>query len=493
MQSGCAVTGFISPVADFAIEVADRALHLSWQMRDTADVDGYKIYRADSLGAGFSLIDSTTGRLFIDSDLQNSHQYYYRISAINISGREGSHSSTASGMPNLYSVVVNNGQNSTNSRTVNLTMVAPATTQLMRIANTADFGGSAWEIYTASRQWLLAASAGLKTVYVMFRDANGNNTAGYLSDDITLEILPYQYSIAVNNGALYAYSRNVTLTLSAPAGTSYMKISTNPNFASVNWENYIASKNWFIDSQTGNNGDTVVFYARFQDQNRDSVAVQASDSIALAFANPVELFPVNQQPDQYRTVSLSWTPSLSTDFRSYRIFRSLGTASVDTLVGSINAIATTSFIDSVSLVSLPDTISRQIYYMIRFYSTFDDSSDSDTIRVSLRNNQPPAINCFVSNVSYNTDTTHHITNMSATLGWSRSEITDFSHYVVYESTSPSSGTARPTAYLYDRATLSFAIAKNNVDTLAVFHYWLKVFDQGGQSSAFSQPDSVRRR
>lgn len=481
----------VAPI-DLVISVADRALHLDWQPGNDSQIEQYRIYRGDSLNATFIVIDSSLADSYVDNNLTNNRLYFYQVCAVDSAGRSGSRSVIAWGAPNLFSISINGGDNITNSREVTLNMVAPADCQYMMVANTNDFSGSQWESFAATKSWILTPEAGIKTVYALFRDAYGNTTSGALSDNITLQLLPYQYSISVENGAIYSYSRDVTITLAAPPGTSFMKISTNPSFSGAQWETYSVSKNWHIASPF-DNGDLVIFYARFRDQNQDSVAAQPTDSITMAFADPVNLFRVNQSPDQYQVVNLNWTATRSEDFQSYRIFRRRGSAAVDTLIANITTSTTTTYMDSIGLINLPDTITQPVYYMVRFISVYGDSSDSDTIRVNLKNTQPSVISCFVSNISYARDSVGHVTNLTATLGWSRSEIIDFANYVLYENTVPSSSSARPISFIYDRGELSYDIVKNNVDTTMVFYYWLKVFDLGGQSSQFSAPDSIRRR
>lgn len=481
----------VAPI-NLVVTVADRTLHLDWQPGDVSEIERYRIYRGDSLNAAFIVIDSSTDNTYIDDNLVNNRLYFYQVSAVDSAERSGSRSAIAWGAPNLFAVSINGGDSLTNNREVTLNLVAPADCQHMMISNSNDFAASQWESFAASRSWMLTADAGDKTVYAMFRDAYGNTTSGTISDNIMLQLLPYQYSVDVEDDAIYAYSRNITLTLIAPSGTSFMKISTNPSFAGAQWETYSGSKNWHIGSQI-DNGDLVIFYVRFRDQNQDSVAVQATDSITMAFADPVDLFRINQPPDHYQTIDLSWTATRSEDFQSYRVFRRRGSAAVDTMIANITSSTTTTFTDSLALTNLPDTTTQPIYYMVRFVSVFGDSSDSDTIRVNLKNTQPPAVSCFVSNVSYVRDTIQHVTNLTASLGWSRSEITDFANYVLYENTAPVSGTAHPISFEYDRSVLSYDIVKNNVDTTRVFYYWLKVSDLGGQSSQFSAPDSIRRR
>jgi hypothetical protein len=477
---------------NLVIAVADQSLQLTWEAGDNSTIDRYRIYRGDSLTATFSLIDSSETANYTDANLLNGRLYYYQVSAVDTLNRSGERSAIAWGAPNLYAVIINDGDSTTNSRDVTLTLVAPATSLYMRIANTADYAGSSWESFVSTKAWVLPQGAGSKTVYAMFRDSYGNSTTGSYSDNILLQMLPYQYSISAEQDALFAYSRDIALALTAPSGTSFMKISTDANFAGAEWEAYSASKNWHVSSGI-DNGELVIFFARFRDQNLDSVAVQASDSITMAFADPIELFPVIQPFDHYQTINLSWTATRSEDFQSYRVFRRRGSAAVDTLISNIASSSTTTYLDSIGLSNLPDTTTQSVYYMVRFLSAYGDSSDSDTIRVNLKNTQPTAISCFVSNVNYVPDSAHHVTNMTATLGWSRSEISDFTSYIVYENTSPTSGTAHPVSYIYDRTDLSHDIVKNNVDTTRVFYYWLKVSDQGGQSSQFSAPDSVKRR
>jgi|GEM_PF-2454078 hypothetical protein len=477
---------------NLVITVADQALRLNWLPGDDSEIVRYRIYRGDSLNAVFTAIDSSSVNSYVDRNLLNGKLYYYQISAVDSAGRSGKRSAIAWGVPNLFSISINGGDSLTYNREVTLNMAAPEGCRYMMVANSSDFSGSNWESFAATKSWLLTSGAGIKTVYAMFRDAQGNATSEALSDNITLQTPAYQYTISAEDGAVYAYSRDINLTLSAPTGTSFMKISTNPNFAGAQWEPFSTSKNLHLDNHIAN-GEIAFFYARFRDQNQDSAAVQASDSIITAFADPVDLLEVIQPLDQYQTINLNWTPTRSEDFFSYRIYRRRGSAAVDTLISNITNATITSYTDSIGLTNLPDTITQPIYYMVRFISTYGDSSDSDTIRVNLKNTQPPTISCFINNINYVRDTVQHVTNLTATLGWSRSEIPDFADYMVFENTSPSSGSARPVSFIYDRGSLSYDIVKNNVDTTLVFYYWLKVRDLGGQQSQFSAPDSIRRR
>jgi len=474
-----------------AISIGDHSIVLRWQVPDTTDIAHYRIYRADSVGEALTLFDSTVSRIYADSNLTNGRQYYYQLSSVSDLGRESQRSRVVSATPNLFSILIENGVEEINTRSVVLTLVAPPTTTLMRIANDVSFVGTSWEPFAASKQWLLTSGAGVKRVYAYFRDSDGVMMTEPVVDSLTYVIRPHEFTVLVNGGDIRTYSRSVSLRIAAPPGTGFMKISTDSAFAGAVWEPFAANRDWVLGQTEAQNRDMVRFRVRFLDSAYDSIAVQAVDSIVAAFADPVDLFPVFLPDDYYRVVNLRWSVSRSEDFLRYRLFRSRGLTSVDTLVVEISDINRNTFNDSLNLGALPNSTPVNISYMVRFYSEWGDSSDSDTITVSLRNTQPGAITCYVSHASFQQDTTTGRFNLEAAIGWSRSAIPDFSHYVLYENTAPNSATSRPIAFVYDSESTSVELTRNNIDSTTVFYYWMRVFDQGGQSSAYSQPDSIR--
>jgi len=475
--------------SNIIVEVGDRFLYLTWDIADSSDIAKYRVFRADSIYGSYSLIDSSETADITIGNLSNGRPYFFEVAAVNTVGVEGRKSAAGYGTPNLYSLIINEGNPQTDSRNVILMMVAPGYTSLMRVANDSLFSQSSWEPFSDTKPWLLTADNGPKTVYVMFRDGDGNTTHDLVSDNITYEMLDYQYSITVNGDAELAFSRDVEIQIIAPSGTSYMKISNSPDFSNAQWEGFSTVKQWHIPSMTAVNRDTVGFYALFRDSNGDSVSIEAVDSIILAAADPVELLPIYQQPDNYQTVLLQWSRTFSADFYGYRIFRSRGSASPDSIIGNLFDESQTSYSDNLNLTDLPDETPDSIYYMLRFYSVYDDSADSDPVLAVLRNNRPPTLFSFINDINYDIDTLTGI-DVTATFGWSRSEIHDFAHYVIYENTSLDTITAVPIYFEYEQGLLSYGINKNNVDTLDVYYYWLKVFDLGGQASGFSAPDSV---
>ena len=89
-------------------------------------------------------------------------------------------------------IVINNGENITTNTTVSLKLNAASSTSgindvtQMMISNDSAFLGSIWETYSTTKTWMLAVEAGLKTVYVKFRNA-ADIVSSAFSDDITLQ------------------------------------------------------------------------------------------------------------------------------------------------------------------------------------------------------------------------------------------------------------------------------------------------------------------
>ncbi len=66
-------------------------------------------------------------------------------------------------------------------------MVAPVTTTYMLIGNDSLFSNSSWESFVLSRTWILEPGDGSKTVYVKFKDQDGNESFSFYQDEIILD------------------------------------------------------------------------------------------------------------------------------------------------------------------------------------------------------------------------------------------------------------------------------------------------------------------
>ncbi|MBU1289633.1 hypothetical protein KKG85_00050 [Patescibacteria group bacterium] len=88
--------------------------------------------------------------------------------------------------PPTASLLINDGDVYASSVRVNLSLFAKNAIQ-MAISNSDDFSGISWEDYQTSKIWFLPEGDGAKTVYVIFRSAQGGVSKA-ISDSIILDI-----------------------------------------------------------------------------------------------------------------------------------------------------------------------------------------------------------------------------------------------------------------------------------------------------------------
>ena len=77
------------------------------------------------------------------------------------------------------------------------------------------------------------------------------------------------FGLTINQAALFTNSPEVTLTLSAPAGTSEMQIANDGGFSGADWEPYAATKPWTLITY-GNQVLPRTVYARFRNGGQTS-------------------------------------------------------------------------------------------------------------------------------------------------------------------------------------------------------------------------------
>jgi len=181
------------------------------------------------------------------------------------------------------SISINSGAATTTSPTVTLTLSAADTgsgVSKMRLSND-NANWTAWEDYSAARQWNLTPGDGAKTVYVQFRDRHMNRSATY-SAGIQLLGVPPSGTVLINSGASYSMSASVVLSLSAsgPSGVAEMRLC-NSGAAWGDWQTYATSKTWPLAPGDG----TRTVYAQFRD-SFGRVSATAVDSILVDSTAP---------------------------------------------------------------------------------------------------------------------------------------------------------------------------------------------------------------
>jgi len=153
----------------------------------------------------------------------------------------------------------------------------------MRFSNDgADW--SAWETVAATKGWTLAAGDGEKTVYVQFSDVAGN-VSGSVSAGIFLDTVAPTGSVAINGGASFTNSAEVTLNLAAsdpdPAsGVDVMRFS-NDGTTWSSWQSLAAGTTWTLAAGDG----AKLVRAQFRDKAGNPFTA-SSASITLDTAGP---------------------------------------------------------------------------------------------------------------------------------------------------------------------------------------------------------------
>jgi len=199
------------------------------------------------------------------------------------------------------SIIINNGDTSTNSTLVTLTLSADGATE-MCFRNGATVTWTNWEAYATAKQSYLVGPTN-NTEYlicVKFRNATGETTP--VCDGILYLIFtPLNPSIIINNGDASTYSTLVTLTLSTDGATEmcFGNYTTGPW---TSWEAYSTAKQLYLRGSMNNKEYSI--YVKFRNVVGETSPV--SDSILyLITAEVEEVGPVIPgYPDGWIIISL---------------------------------------------------------------------------------------------------------------------------------------------------------------------------------------------
>jgi sugar lactone lactonase YvrE len=137
---------------------------------------------------------------------------------------------------------------------------------------------SGWQNYHPWALWQLTGGDGMKTVYGRFKNSAGA-ISSIVSDTIELDTSRQsEYSVTINNGALYTNNIRVQLTISARPHTAEMQVSNDGGFLGVAWEPYSAHKAWEI-TRYRNQEITRLVYMRFRDADGTVSSLYLDDII----------------------------------------------------------------------------------------------------------------------------------------------------------------------------------------------------------------------
>ena len=140
-------------------------------------------------------------------------------------------------VPAITAFLINNGANSTATRTVTLNNTASNNPTEYRTSESSTFVGAVWVPYASAPSFELSVGNATKRVYLQTRNSAGVSTA--ISDTIVLsEPSPAITRFAINNAAASTTSRTVTLDNTGTGSPTEYRASESSTFAGAVWLPY---------------------------------------------------------------------------------------------------------------------------------------------------------------------------------------------------------------------------------------------------------------
>ena len=459
--------------------VTDRQIDLAWSV-DAADlplVARYLVYRADSGGSAYRVVDSVTVRNYSDVQLANDVRYSYRVSIRDTKGVEGESSGPATAIPTLISVRIN-GDSLYTSRLNVLLESTVAGASFMRLANDTTQPGS-WLPFRTSQNWTLSSGVGLKRVFAQFRLSGGVESSGWVSDEIEFDDRAEVLSVTVSDSVLTpGASMNVFVATGEPGGAATYALGARS-------DQKLFDDGVVPDVAAGDGVYSGVYVATSLDlfesatltaQFRDKAGNRATDMPAPWVVS------VRQPPDPpvWLTIeavagdpaqlNLSWYMGQAKPFSQMLLRR-------DTLPGGgLNAPVVRSF-TTASTTTVRDTgltASSTYYYTLQVVlSNGLQALSTEGSGTTVDDLPPSAVTVAVTPTA----------DSSLVLSWTRSTVSDFADYRVYRADSSSQLQGIPVEdLLVDIVPEQDSTSYTETGLSRFYYYRVFVFDRGGRSA-----------
>jgi len=477
-------TSFPAAPGNIVAKVGDGRIVFTWEMENSSNINCYFIYRKDIEAAEMSLIDSCFTKQYTDSTAKNGVLYYFQFSAVDSQGYEGKPSTAITAKSNIFDIIIENGEEYTNSQSVTLKLTASLETQYMLIANDSSFTDAAWEAYAQTRSWTLTSRDGEKNVYANFRDYESNETQLAVSDKIILD----------SQAIIKKVTENTTGQTKIPGDTIHFVLIAGEigGEASIDIGNEVSGINLFDD---GTNGDSVANDSTYEinyiipsgleavnaiitGHFTDRVNNVASDITAPGRVTiqqkpaAVTLYSPTPVGSSLTTLSLSWSKNEDTDFASYQVFRSKTAGVSDSTSSLIRTITDQSTINDEDLDLQEDT---EYFYRIYVYDTGGLSSGSNEESGRTNKNESPTAVILFPPVPVSGSLT------SLNLRWSQNNDSDFAGYKIFRE--EASGVDSSSALIHTISTQSTTNYEDtNLQENTTYYYRVYVYDSGGLSA-----------
>ena len=217
-------------------------------------------------------------------------------------GKATSASGTYVLLPPTVSFSIDDGAESTPTRTVTLNNTATGIPADYIASESATFAGAAWKPYSAAPSFTLSAANGTKTVYLKVKNAAGISARA--SASIILAQLPAVTSFKIDAGAASTINPKVTLNNTATESPTNYMASEDPGFSGASWLPYSTAPKFAL---TNGGGANTVY---FQVKNIYGESAVKSATIQLIVVPVLQSFQINNADDgttSSRTVTLNNT------------------------------------------------------------------------------------------------------------------------------------------------------------------------------------------
>ena len=361
-------------------------INLSWQVTDTIAGMSFRVYYtegSDTLEENYRLWETTSNLSSVITGLSPEEVYLFTVASMLADNIEGAKSVTASSRVGVISVVINNGDLFTNSRSVNVSFVLPGLASLMQVSEVSDFAGSHWQNYRTSLGYELSAGDGTKHVYARFRFADGSESDSLdaVRDSIILDTETHIDSVYFEPaGVTLAMDSVINFYLVSGEGDGGARISfpglssqllyydeTGSDTASGK---YVYSRSYTIPANV--EAVDALVTGSFTDAAGNR-AVDVAASTLLNISNPptpVTVFAVAQSSSSVR---LNWSETIDNDFAAYHIYRD----SNNTISNIAEAVSVISTGDSVAYIDTGLIDTTWYYYRIYVYDNTGRSAASN--------------------------------------------------------------------------------------------------------------------
>jgi len=463
-------------------------IKLSWQTRDTASVDYFRIYYTDSPDNEYVLWDTTSAFELTITGLSSGQNYLFRVATVTTDDAEGAMSAAVSTVIGVSSISINNDAKYASSRSVSIRFVVPTTPSLVLLSEDTLGVGASWRSYTQPTSYNVSAGDGVKKVFARFRFADGSESEASVSDSIILDTRAFIDSVwYTTNAASPTVGDTILFFLDSgeDGGEAYidfpglngLDLFDDGTMGDATADDGIYSRRYVVPINI--QVDNGIVTGHFSDEaGNDAVNTPGGERLTIIEAlAPISLKAVAEASYKIR---LDWSEVESGDFISYRIYRatSSGVDNSSELVTLVTSRTTLTYTDE----DLDDD--QAYYYRIYAYGSNGELTNSSEETATTPVNTPPdSVTLAVAVGSENA--------LQIVLSWTQNTDDDFASYQIYRGTAPNVTyiNGQLLAVVNSRTQTNFTDYRADAGT--DYYYVIYVYDrQGARSDASNEENTL---